>query len=66
MVYDRSSEAKATEDSQLDTTRGSIAKLKRFEEILVKGKSGIVICLLYVMHYWSEDSSTVYVFDSKE
>jgi hypothetical protein len=46
MVYDSSSEAKATEDSQLDTTRGSTAKLKRFEEILVKGKSGIVICLL--------------------
>ena len=46
MVYDRSSEAKATEDSQLDTTRGSTAELKRFEEILVKGKSGIVICLL--------------------
>ena len=40
MVYERGSEAKQTEDSQLDTTRGSTVKLKRFEEILVKSKLG--------------------------
>ena len=40
MVYERGSEAKQTEDSQLDTMRGSTVKLKRFEEILVKGKLG--------------------------
>ena len=40
MVSDRSSKAKPEEASQLDTTRGSTVKLKRFEEILVKGKLG--------------------------
>ena len=45
MEYERGSEAKQTEDSQLDTMRGSTVKLKRFEEILVKGKLGNYKCV---------------------
>lgn len=43
MVYDRVSDATQGEIGELDTARSSTIKLKRFEEILVKGKLGIYI-----------------------
>lgn len=42
MVNDRAVESEEATDhtAQLDTTRGSTVKLKRFEEVLIKSKLG--------------------------
>ena len=54
MVFEGSSEPANDHDhSKLDKNRGSTVKLKRFEEVLVKGKSGKIIILLKREIHWT-------------